>query len=162
MELPFRTLPTKNLVRMQRIHAAIAVVIRYPGFLVCQRKDDNVLGGYWEFPGGKCEGGESLCDCLSRELREELNISARVITALTPIDHDYPHGNVRLHPFICQHESGEPQLLECQAVQWVQPQTLAMYRFPPANESLIEEVIRTLANSDHSGLPRVDFRAKRA
>jgi mutator protein MutT len=129
---------------MARTHAAIAIILRDRKILVCQRKDDDVLGGYWEFPGGKCEDGESLCDCLIRELREELNISARAVAALTPIDHDYPHGKLRLHPFICLHEVGEPQLIECQAFEWIDPQNLPSYRFPPANELLIAEVIEAL------------------
>src|SRR5438128_12448903 len=116
---------------MDRIHAAIAIVTRHDKILVCQRKDDDVLGGYWEFPGGTCEDTESLCDCLIRELREELNVSARAVKALTPIDHDYPHARLRLHPFICEHEAGKPQLIECQACMWIEPQNLNDYRFPP-------------------------------
>lgn len=127
---------------MNRIDAAIAIVTRNGNVLVCQRKSDDHLGGYWEFPGGKCEDGETLEQCLARELREEVNIDARPVARLTTIEHDYPHALVRLHPFLCEHQRGEPQLLECQAAKWIPPHELRHYHFPPANERLIEEVIR--------------------
>ncbi len=131
---------------MKRIDAAIAIVTRGGKVLVCQRKDDDTFGGYWEFPGGKQEAGETLEQCLARELMEELNIRARPIIALTPVVHDYPQVMLRLHPFLCEHESGEPELLECQATRWINPIQLRDYRFPPANESLIEQVIEHLAS----------------
>ena len=93
---------------MQRIDAAIAIVLKAGKILVCQRKADDTFGGYWEFPGGKQEDGETLEQCLARELREELNIAARPTLLLTPVMHDYPEVLLRLHPFLCEHESGEP------------------------------------------------------
>jgi mutator protein MutT len=126
---------------MQRINAAIAVVIRDGKILVCQRVDGDHLGGYWEFPGGKCEDGETLEECIRRELLEEVNIEARPVTRLGVIDHDYPNAQVRLHPFLCVHEAREPELLECQAARWIDPHDLPKYEFPPANETLIEEVM---------------------
>jgi mutator protein MutT len=129
---------------MKRIDAAIAIVLKGGKILVCQRKDDDTFGGYWEFPGGKQEDGESLEQCLARELREELNIAARPTTLLDPIVHDYPEVLVRLHPFLCEHESGEPELLECQATRWIDPADLPNYRFPPANESLIAQILNKL------------------
>jgi mutator protein MutT len=127
---------------LTRIEAAIAVVMRNGKVLICQRRnDDDALPGYWEFPGGKCEDGETLEQCLIRELREEVNIDARPIRPLPPIEHGYPHALIRLHPFLCEHADGEPQLLECQQAFWIEPQELRKYRFPPANEDLIERVI---------------------
>ena len=126
---------------MRRIDAAIAIIHRNQTILVCQRKANDTLGGYWEFPGGKCEDGETLEQCLSRELREELAIAARPVARLTTVEHDYPTVLVRLHPFVCEHEAGEPQHLECQASAWIDPPALREYTFPPANETLIEEVI---------------------
>jgi len=129
---------------MKRIDAAIAIVCRDRKVLVCQRKDDDTLGGYWEFPGGKQEAGETLEQCLARELREELAIAARPIARLATIEHDYPEVQVRLHPFVCAHESGEVEHLECQASRWIDPHALRDYRFPPANERMIEEAIAYL------------------
>jgi len=126
---------------MKRIDAAIALVTRDNKLLVCQRKSDDTFGGFWEFPGGKCEVGETLEQCLERELREELAIAARPIARLTTVEHDYAHALVRLHPFVCEHLDGEVQHLECQASIWIDPTALRDYCFPPANETLIEEAI---------------------
>jgi mutator protein MutT len=134
---------------MKRIDAAIAIVTKGQYILVCQRKDADTLGGLWEFPGGKCEEGETMEQCLARELHEEVNLVATPLVRLTPIEHDYPYAQIRLHPFICRHESGDPELLECQAARWIEPVQLREYQFPPANETLIEEVIDHLcASSD--------------
>ena len=128
----------------QQIDAPIAIVVRDRLILITQRKDDDALGGYWEFPGGKCEIGETLEQCLARELREEIDIVASPVRQLEPIEHDYPDAIVRLHPFICQHVEGEPKLIECQAARWIEPASLLDYKFPPANDSLLEAVIALL------------------
>jgi mutator protein MutT len=139
------SLMTQNIDRAQHvIDAAIAIVVRDGLVLISQRKDDNTLGGYWEFPGGKCEPGETLEQCLARELREELDISATPIRALPPVEHTYPTTRLRLHPFICDHLQGEPKLIECQDCRWIAPRALRDHRFPPANEQLIEDVIAIL------------------
>ena len=131
---------------MKHIDAAIAILIRAGKVLICQRKDDDTYGGYWEFPGGKREDGESLEQALARELQEELAITAQPLHAFEPVVHDYKHAIVTLHPFLCHFETGTPQLIECQAATWVEPAELRDYKFPPANEGLIEEVIAHMAN----------------
>jgi mutator protein MutT len=139
---------------MDRIDAAIAIIQRAGKVLVCQRKDDDFLGGFWEFPGGKCEDGETLQQCLARELEEEIGIRARPIQQLATVQHDYPTAQVRLHPFICDHEAGEVVHRECQASQWIDPPKLREIRFPPANETLVEEAIAYLsARQDRSTIP---------
>src|SRR3954462_3610167 len=106
---------------MQSIDAAIALVTRDGKVLVCQRKDDDTLGGYWEFPGGKCEDGETLEQCLARELEEEVALAARPILQQPPREPQYPTARVRLHPFICEHQAGEVEYKECQASRWIDP-----------------------------------------
>ena len=129
---------------MMRVDAAIGVVKRDGRVLICQRKTDDTLGDFWEFPGGKCEPGESLQECLARELMEEVAIKARVVRKLTPIEHDYPDVCVRLHPFLCEHLEGEATAIECPRTKWVEASELSGYQFPPANESLLEEVVREM------------------
>jgi mutator protein MutT len=129
---------------MKRVDAAIAIVTRGSHVLICQRKPDDTFGGLWEFPGGKQEDGETLEQCLARELREELNIAARPTVRLPPVEHDYPHVQIRLHPFICTHVSGEPELIECQQAKWIDPAALRDYEFPPANGPLIDRVVKHL------------------
>jgi mutator protein MutT len=127
---------------MKQIDAAIAVVTRGGRILVCQRHDHDTFGGYWEFPGGKREAGETLHDCLARELMEELAIRAKPVAELTLIEHNYPHARVRLFPFVCKLDEGvEPRAIECQAMEWIDPPAVKGFKFPPANDSLLDEVV---------------------
>ena len=112
--------------------------------MICQRKPGASFGGYWEFPGGKVEGDESFQDCLLREVREEVDIVIGIDEQLSEIEHDYVSANVRLHPFLCHHLSGEPRLVAVQDVRWITPSELNSFKFPEGNESLNAEVIRRL------------------
>ena len=131
---------------MKRIDVAIAIIRRGDQILVCQRKEDDSFGGYWEFPGGKLEPGETLQECIVREIREELNIQVLPLKQLASVEHTYDHVQVRLFPFICDHQTGEPQLLEVQAAKWITANELPEYRFPAANQGLIAAVIKQLAD----------------
>ena len=132
------------------IDVVIGVVLREDGqVLICQRKFDGHLGGYWEFPGGKVEPGESLEHCLLRELQEELAIHVRPLGRLDVIEHDYPARRLRLHPYLCAHAGGVPQPIGCQRVEWITPSRLTEFRFPPANDALIAHLIRRLSNPAH-------------
>ena len=133
---------------MRRITVAIGVVQREGKILICQRHNDNLLGGFWEFPGGKCEEGEGIEECLRRELIEEVGIGVCVIRPLTAIAHDYSHGRVTLHPFLCRHVEGEAMALQCQQIKWVNAGELGSFRFPPANESLLAEIIEIIGDDD--------------
>ena len=131
---------------MKQIDAAIAVITRGGRILVCQRHDADTFGGYWEFPGGKREQGETLHDCLARELMEELAIHARPVAELTLIEHVYPHARIRLFPFVCELDDGiEPRAIECQAMEWIDPPRVKAFTFPPANDALLDEVIAHFA-----------------
>jgi A/G-specific adenine glycosylase len=89
-----------------------------PEVLVAQRPLNAMLGGLWEFPGGKREPGESLPAALKRELREEMGIEVGVGEALIVVRHAYTHFRITLHAFICRLEAGEPQCLECRDFRW--------------------------------------------
>ncbi len=125
---------------MSRLDVAIAIVNHRGQLLICQRLQSDSFGGYWEFPGGKCEPDESPGQCAIRELREEAGIEARVVTSLPVIEHDYPTIRIRLHPFICSCEQADARPIECQQVRWVAPSELPSYTFPPANARLIEQL----------------------
>ena len=92
--------------------------------LVAQRNADDMLGGLWEFPGGKREEGETLPECLSREMREELGIEIEVSEQLVVVEHAYTHFRITLHAFYCRILSGEPSCLDCAAFRWVKPTEL--------------------------------------
>src|SRR5205807_5743441 len=99
-------------------------------------------GGFWEFPGGKRETGESLEECLHRELKEELGIDITPGSPFHIIRHEYPEKLVELHFFCCTIHSGAPQILGCEEWRWVAPKDLSNYEFPPADRSIIEMLQR--------------------
>jgi mutator protein MutT len=126
------------------IDAAIAVIHRGPLVLICRRKANDTLGGYWEFPGGKQEHGETLEQCLSREMMEELAIGVVILRPLLMLEHDYPRARIRLHAYFCRLDAGEPTAIECDEFRWIAPGDLPMFRFPPANDPLFAEVVRAM------------------
>ena len=112
--------------------------------LIARRPSDKVLGDCWELPGGKVEPDESMRDGLAREFAEELGLTVRVGKALPIIEHTYDHAHVRLHPFYCTRVAGEPRNLDVVEHRWVTPAELRDYAFPPANEALMQNLIREL------------------
>jgi len=115
---------------------AAAVVERDGRFLVTRRQGGVHREGYWEFPGGKCEPGESRAEGLRREMREELDVDARVGDELLSVSHAYPDRIVELPFFRCDIE-GTPAPQQGQEVRWVTRDELRTLRFPPADEELI-------------------------
>jgi mutator protein MutT len=126
--------------RPRLVQAAIAVIERDGCYLVSRRRAKDYLGGFWEFPGGKRQVGESWEACLRRELREELDVTVKVVERLTPLCFRYPDRVVRLEVFRCAIASGTPKPLGCQAVRWVRPIQLARLRFPPADRPLLKRL----------------------
>tara|TARA_B100001964_G_scaffold218815_2_gene260186 strand:- start:10191 stop:10580 length:390 start_codon:yes stop_codon:yes gene_type:complete len=116
-----------------------AVVERQGRFLVSQRAVGAHLGGYWEFPGGKQEPGESLADALRREMREELDVDVDVDDELDCLEHAYADRTVRLHFYRCRLK-GEPRPQLGQAVRWVTRRELGQLQFPPADAALIAKL----------------------
>jgi mutator protein MutT len=123
-----------------QLDVAIGILWREGKILICRRREQDPLGGYWEFPGGKCEPAESPEACVVRELLEELGVVVRAVESLARIEHEYPHARVRLHPFLCRLETGEPAALAAIECRWISPAALADYRFPAANDSLLESL----------------------
>jgi len=113
-----------------------AVIEREGAFLVTRRQKGVHLEGCWEFPGGKCDAGETLVACLARELREELDVAARVGREVYSVTHTYPERSVELHFFECQ-LFGDPQPQIGQEMRWVRREDLAALEFPPADAELI-------------------------
>ena len=117
-----------------------AAVVELDGrFLVTRRLSGTHLEGYWEFPGGKCEAGETLEASLQRELREELGVDAVIGTEILATSHTYPERRVELH-FFQVTLSGEPVPQLGQEMQWVLRGHLVNLKFPPADDELIERL----------------------
>ena len=113
-----------------------AVIRRGDTYLVTRRQRGVHLEGYWEFPGGKCEDGETLEACLVREIREELGATVVVKSKLLVSSHSYPTRIVELHFFDCE-LLDEPGPLLGQEMRWVGGEALASLQFPPADDELI-------------------------
>ena len=109
--------------------------------LIDKRRPEGLLGGMWEFPGGKVEPGETIEACIKREIQEELAIAIKVGPHLTTVDHAYSHFKVTLHVHRCEYESGEPKPIECDEIQWVMPSEFHSYPFPKANEHIINAIL---------------------
>jgi 8-oxo-dGTP diphosphatase len=120
----------------QPIVVLAAVVERNGRFLITRRLDHGHLAGLWEFPGGKCEAGETHEACLARELMEELGVGAEVGDELMVTEHAYPDRTVRLHFRRCDIR-GEPQPRLGQQIQWIARASLALLDFPEADRTLI-------------------------
>ena len=109
--------------------------------LIDQRLNEGLLGGLWEFPGGKQEPGESIVETIRRELEEELAIEVEVGEELIVVEHAYSHKRLLFVVHLCTWLSGEPQPLASQRVRWVQPEQLDAYPFPAANAQIIAALL---------------------
>jgi mutator protein MutT len=123
---------------MRVIQVAAGLICREGRYLITRRKSGAHLAGFWEFPGGKREPGESLMECLQRELFEELSIRVDRPVPYRIIRHNYLDRIMELHFFRCSLEQGEPVPIGCDEIRWVLPADLARFKFPPADYEVIE------------------------
>jgi A/G-specific adenine glycosylase len=114
-------LPVKSRKKpVPTIAVGAAITWREDGrFLIAKRKSDQMLGGLWEFPGGKVEKGESVTDCIIRELKEELGIGVEVGEHAVRVLHTYSHFKLEMEVYHCTWRSGEPAALDCAGFRWV-------------------------------------------
>lgn len=123
----------------KRVIEVAAGLIYHDGrYLIGRRKLGTHLAGFWEFPGGKKEAGESLVECLQRELFEELRIQIGCPIPYQIVRHEYPDKIVELHFFRCVIEQGEAMPIGCEEIRWVFPRELRQFTFPPADHAIIE------------------------
>jgi len=115
---------------------AAAVIEQSGRVLLTRRLQGTHLEGLWEFPGGKCEPGESIADCLRRELREELAVESVIGREILVTRHHYPERSVELHFLECT-ISGPPTPQLGQAMQWISRQDLPSIDLPSADAELI-------------------------
>ena len=120
---------------------AAGVIERDDRFLITRRQTGVHLGGYWEFPGGKCDPGETHAACLARELREELGVDVAIGEELFVTTHAYPDRAVELHFLRCE-LLGDPAPQMGQEMRWVARSELSALSFPPADRELIRRLTR--------------------
>ncbi len=129
---------------MRHIHVTCAIIEKDGKVLSTQRSEMMSMPLKWEFPGGKIHDGESLEDCLKRELREELEIEALIVRPLSRVTHRYSTFLITLYPFICRITSGEIKLHEHKALMWLPPDRLGELDWAEADKPVID-VYRSLS-----------------
>jgi len=131
--------PKGGLAQRQLPHLDVTagIIRRGRRILITRRRDDAMHGGLWEFPGGKQEPGETLEQCLVREIDEELAIEIRVERPFVQVDHAYTHFRITLHTFLCRHSRGSPRDIGCTAHRWVEVDELDCFAFPKADRVVL-------------------------
>ena len=119
------------------IRVAAALIEKEGRYLIARRKEGVHLSGLWEFPGGKCEAGESFESCVQREVLEELGIEITPPHYFMTHNYEYPEKKVELRFFSCHIRQGEPKAWGCAEYCWVRPNELNQYTFPPADTPVL-------------------------
>lgn len=129
-----------NAAAMTVVEAALAVIVDPEGrhVVISLRKGETHLGGFWEFPGGKLEAQESARDCAVREAFEEVGLAVEIVDSLAVIEFSYRDKAVKLHPFLCRSAMTNVVANASEDAKWVPIAELGQYRFPPANDAIIE------------------------
>jgi A/G-specific adenine glycosylase len=112
--------PVRTKKKIVPHYTVCAAIIERDGkVLVARRKAEGLLGGLWEFPGGKQEEGETLAEALQREIKEELGVEIEIGAFFGKYNHAYTHFKITLHAFRCRILHGEPQPLDADTIDWV-------------------------------------------
>jgi A/G-specific adenine glycosylase len=137
-------LPTQVRRRPVPHYDVAAAVIRDDEghILIAQRRMTDMLGGLWEFPGGRREPDEALPECLRREILEELGLEIEVGELLTTVKHSYSHFRITLHALNCRTLGGQPQAIECADWRWVRPEQLDSFPLSVADQKVRDALRR--------------------
>jgi len=131
-------LPVRPAKKKRPHYNVTAAIVHHNGqILIAQRPLDGMLGGLWEFPGGKQKEGETLAECLRREILEELGILIEVGEPVVTVKHSYTHFKITLYAFHCRLLKGQPQALDVADWRWVRQDDLASYPFPRTDQQII-------------------------
>lgn len=122
------------------IHVTCAVIRDGERYLICQRSEQMKMPLKWEFPGGKVEDGESLEDCLIREIQEELAVCISIDAALEPVVHHYENFSITLYPFLCSIKEGSIDLREHTAYKWILKEEFPKYDLAAADLPILKQL----------------------
>lgn len=130
--------PRRAARQIPHYDIAVAVVWHNDRVLIARRPEDGLLGGLWEFPGGKIEPGETAEEAARREVREEMGIEVEVGEPIASVDHAYSHFRITLHAFHSRYVSGDVEARSATAWRWVTTAEFDKYAFPAANRRIID------------------------
>ncbi len=132
------------------IDVAAAVIIADGKVLTARRRPGLHLAGYWEFPGGKIEAGESPQGCLQRELDEELGLNCLIGQYLGQSIHDYGDKRVRLIAYLASVVAGSLAPVDHDRILWLSAEELPALQWAPADVPLVQLAIRHLCGGERS------------
>ena len=136
-EIPYKSKKKKR----PHHHIGVGIIMNEDEeVLVALRPEDAMLGGLWEFPGGKQESDEKMEETVKRELNEELGVTVSITKPFMKLDHAYSHFKITMHAYLCKLESGTPAPNDSQEIRWVSIEELADIPFPKANRQLTEKL----------------------
>ncbi|MNV13754.1 CTP pyrophosphohydrolase [compost metagenome] len=127
---------------MDLITVVCGIIFKDDLVLICRRKPEKSLGGYWEFPGGKVEDGESNEESLRRELIEELNLKVKIKQHFFDTVHQYDNGAIELISFICETENIASESTDHDQLEWVKISDLLNWKLAPADIPIAKELIQ--------------------
>ncbi|MGV7221025.1 MAG: A/G-specific adenine glycosylase [Nitrospinales bacterium] len=133
--------PHKVRQSAKKIEVSAAVILKSGKVYIQQRPNKGLMGGLWEFPGGKLEKNESQENCLLREINEELGVDIKIQEKLMTIKHSYTKFRVTLHVFNCRLPSGRINATCCEQWKWVKLKDLANFPFPAANVKIVDYLV---------------------
>jgi A/G-specific adenine glycosylase len=136
-EIPYKS-PAKKRPHHQ---IGVGIIIKENEVLIALRPEDAMLGGMWEFPGGKQQEDEKIEQTVARELNEELGVEVSIIKPFMKLDHAYSHFKITMHAFLCELEHGTPEPKDSQEIRWISIDELEDYPFPKANRKLTEKLM---------------------
>lgn len=144
--IPYKS-PAKKIPHHQ---IAVGLILNEKNeLLIALRPNESMLGGLWEFPGGKKEKGETLSETVARELKEELGVEVEVFSKFRDLKHAYSHFKITMHAFWCRIKNGDPNPKSSQKIKWVSLDHIDEFPFPKANKTLIEG-LKKLENTNLS------------
>jgi A/G-specific adenine glycosylase len=124
--------------KIPHYHIGAAIIRKNGKILITQRPHAGLLGGLWEFPGGKVHAGESLQECVAREIQEELGLDIQVGEKLVSVNHGYSHFTITLHCFFCTPRAGRIRKLGVADFRWVTAAQLEQFAFPKADRVVLK------------------------